>query len=55
MEEVFSDLELSARTHDKILRVARTAADLEGKEQIAHVPLCEAVSFVRFREKYWKK
>ena len=55
MEEVFSDLELSARTHDKILRVARTAADLEGKEQIAHVHLCEAVSFVRFREKYWKK
>lgn len=54
MEEIFSDLELSARMHDKILRVARTAADLEGKEQISHVHLCEAVSFARFREKYWK-
>ena len=54
MEAAFKELELSARMHDKILKVARTAADLEGKDQISHTHLCEAVSYVRFREKYWK-
>lgn len=54
MEEVFLGMRLSARMYDKVLKVARTAADLEGREEISHRNLCEAVSYVRVREKYWK-
>lgn len=54
MKETFEDLKLSARMHDRVLKVARTAADLEGREEISHRDLSEAVSYVRVREKYWK-
>ena len=53
MEAVFREMQFSARMYDKILKVARTAADLAGREMIAHVDLCEAISYVRVREKYW--
>ena len=43
------------RTYDKILKVARTAADLEESDEICHRHLCEAVSYVRFKERYWGK
>ncbi len=36
---------LSARAHDKILRVARTIADLEGDDEIGPVHLQEAINF----------
>lgn len=54
MKKVFEDMGLSARMYDKILKIARTAADLEGRAQIEHKDLCEAISYVRVREKYWK-
>ena len=53
MREVFDELQLSARMYDRVLKVARTAADLEGKEEIGIRHLSEAVSYVRVREKYW--
>lgn len=54
MKEVFHEMQLSVRMYDKILKVARTAADLEGKSGISHRNLSEAVSYVRVRERYWK-
>ena len=53
MKEVFQNLHLSARMYDKILKVARTTADMDGREEIAHRDLWEAISYVKVREKYW--
>ncbi len=55
MKDVFQELELSARMHDKILKIARTTADMEGRADIAHKDLCEAISYVRVRERYWNR
>lgn len=55
MERIFRDMRLSARVYDKVLKVARTSADLEGSVEIEHRHLCEAVSYVRLKEKYWGK
>lgn len=54
MANIFKELRLSARMYDKILKVARTAADLEGAEKISRRHLSEAVSYVRIKEKYWE-
>jgi magnesium chelatase family protein len=45
MREAFSSLGLTARSHDRILRVARTIADLDGAEDISPVHLAEAVQY----------
>ena len=47
------EMGLSARAHDKILRVARTIADLEGAEAVAHDHLSEAVNFRLLDRKFW--
>ena len=45
MREAFSSLGLTARSHDRILRVARTIADLDGAEDISPIHLAEAVQY----------
>ena len=40
---------LSGRGHDRVLRVARTVADLSGEEQIAAEHLAEALNYRRAR------
>lgn len=47
LKQAMSELGLSARAHDKILRAARTIADLEGEENISPVHLAEAVQYRR--------
>ena len=41
------ELGLSARAHDKVLRVARTIADLEGAPDVTATHLAEAVQYRR--------
>jgi predicted ATPase with chaperone activity len=38
---------LSARAHDKVLRIARTIADLDAKDHIAADHLAEAIQYRR--------
>ena len=55
MERIFRSLQLSARAYHRILKVARTIADLAGEEQIQSSHLTEAVCYRRTDEKYWRK
>jgi predicted ATPase with chaperone activity len=43
--ELFERMAFSARSFDKILKVSRTIADLEGEEQIKKEHILEALSF----------
>ena len=49
MEKVYEKLRLGARGYHKILKVARTIADLEKQEVIGAKHLMEAVGY-RFRQ-----
>ncbi len=53
MENMFDKLELTARSYHKILRVARTIADLEECEQIQLRHLNEAVCYRTLDEHFW--
>ena len=45
MEQAFHSLGLTARSYDRILRVGRTIADLDGAEDISPVHLAEAIQY----------
>jgi magnesium chelatase family protein len=45
MKQAMNELGLSARAYDKVRRVARTIADLEGAEEIKEQHLAEAVQY----------
>lgn len=55
MEDIFKSMSLTARTYHKILRVARTIADLDGAFNIERKHLMEAICYRSADKKYWEK
>ena len=53
MEAAFETYHLSARAYHRILKVARTIADLEGELKIRTGHLLEAVSYRVLDQKFW--
>ena len=53
LEHAMTELNFSARAHDRILKVSRTLADLAGADQIREPHLLEAIQFRTLDRNLW--
>lgn len=53
MDKIYQTMRLSNRGYHRILKVARTIADLEGRDEITIRHLSEAVCYRSFEQRYW--
>lgn len=54
LQHAMESMGLSARAHDKLLRISRTIADLEGTAQIEAHHLSEAINYRALDRTYWR-
>lgn len=54
MKQLFQAMNLSARAYHRLLKVARTIADMEDSEKITEYHLSEAVCYRMLDGKYWE-
>ncbi len=55
LKSAMDEMGLSARAHDKILRISRTIADLQDREHISCENLSEAINYRTLDRAYWQQ
>ena len=55
MEKIIERMGLSARACSRIIKLARTIADLDGMDEINEDHIAEAIMYRSLDRKYWKK